>query len=177
MPIEYKFQSSAPRKTYSLIAYRFMSISGVIAFGVMALFFLLPIVQVLVGLEAPNTATLCIAPLFAGLFLSLIVSALFSAHIRLVTSPAGIEYYQVGYSICTSWDNIQGFGQVPYGRTKVLGLVLHQPALQTNKYLKWMTPVRKQLGLDIPIDPFLGRWQNNELEQDLERYLPHLFVE
>ena len=172
---ENKFKSLSPRNTYNLVATRFMSLTGAASFGIMAFIFIGPSIQLLMSAETVDIVTLCIFPLFSILFLLLAILGVVSAHVRLVTSPAGIEYYQIGYRISTSWENIERLGQVSYGRSEVFGLILRQPAFQRNKWLGWTTPAVRQPNQGIPLEPFLVRWRNSELENDLKRYLPHLF--
>jgi hypothetical protein len=101
-------------------------------------------------------------------------------HGRFVTLPDGIEYYAPYYSIRTTWDNIESIGRTlggmyGYWHFEVEGFLLHQSALQGNKWLNWPTRL-VHLDRFVPVSPFAKQWRDSELGQDVRRYAPHLFA-
>jgi hypothetical protein len=118
-----------------------------------------------------------------------IVNFYYTAQIRLVISPQGIEYYGSGYSIRTTWDNVMRLGYLP-GYKGQTGLLLHRPALHVKPYLRWILfGASKDLDHFIPLtqfvpstyfielDRFKKLWRATPLAQDLERFAPHLFMQ
>lgn len=98
-----------------------------------------------------------------------------AVQIKLVTSPEGIAYYQVGYSVSTTWDNLARIEDIPAGRITVEGLILHEPALYVDKWLSGAKYIQSR-GQLIPLSFFGRDWLNSELGDDLKRYAPHLFA-
>src|SRR5262245_3421885 len=50
--------------------------------------------------------------------------------IRVVTSPEGIAYYNMGFRVRTSWENVRGIGTVVQSGRKVEALLLGRDALE-----------------------------------------------
>jgi len=104
-----------------------------------------------------------------------ILMAYSAIQIRLVISPEGIEYYQVGYSVRTTWNNLARIGEIPAGRIMVEGLILYEPALFVDTWLSGVKYIQTR-GQLIPLSLFKRDWLNSELGQDIKKYAPHLFT-
>ena len=94
---------------------------------------------------------------------------------RLVTSPEGLEFFAPGYSIGTTWDNMEKVS-VSKWRWSPGFTVLHlrqKPTLVSSSPSRWLW-----MGLGsrklIPLYLF-QRSSQGELGQDFRRYAPHLF--
>ena len=96
--------------------------------------------------------------------------------LRIVTSPNGISYYNMGlYTIHSSWDNIDRIDLVNF---RLLGkqrcIILRNGA----KLGPWtdiaLAVSREQRGRIIPIPRFSGFGKYEELVQDIKRYAPHV---
>ena len=147
--------SQADRKVY----YRRGQIGSFILFALLAVFS--------VFLQLPSAFIVfvsCIALLMA-------YSAI---QIRLVISPEGIEYYQVGYSVRTSWDNVARIGEIPAGRIMAEGLILYEPALFVDRLFSGAKYIQTR-GQVIPLSLFRRDWVESDLGQEIKKYLPHLF--
>ena len=91
--------------------------------------------------------------------------------VSLVTSPEGLGFFAPGYSISTTWDNIEAIRiQAPLSLAVVY--LRQKPALHTSSPLHWLwlRPGRGKL----PLYLFQQSWQG-ELGQDFRQYAPHLF--
>lgn len=104
---------------------------------------------------------------------------------RIVVSDLGIEYYNIGYSIKATWDEVESYKIVTgYAGYSIgvpnWGLWLRKPALKISP-AGWALPLFILSNYDdfsrsIPLVPFGGiNWQNSPLMSDVKRYLPHLF--
>jgi len=92
---------------------------------------------------------------------------------RLVTSPEGLEFFAPGYSISTTWDNIEKIEvRQPFSQ-KVLYL-RQEPALHNISPLSWLWLRPWTNRKLLPLHLFHRSWQG-ELGQDFRRYAPHLF--
>jgi hypothetical protein len=98
-----------------------------------------------------------------------------AVQIRLVISPEGVEYYQVGYSVRTSWDNVARIGEIPAGRIMAEGLILDEPALFIDRLFSGIKYIQTR-GQVIPLSLFKRDWVNSDLGQEIKRYVPHLFA-
>jgi len=117
-----------------------------------------------------------VLPISALIFFFLGILLGYSAiQIRLVISPEGIEYHQVGYSICSTWNNVAQIGNMPAGRLTVEGLILHEPALYVGIWLSKVNYIQTR-GRLIPLSLFKHNWLDNEIGQDIKQYAPHLFI-
>ncbi len=117
-----------------------------------------------------------VPPLSAVIVSCIAILMAYSAiQIRLVTSPEGIEYYQVGYSVRTTWDNLAQIGAIPAGRIMVEGLILREPALFVDKWLAGVKYIQTR-GQLIPLSLFKRNWLDSELGEDIRKYAPHLFA-
>jgi hypothetical protein len=104
-----------------------------------------------------------------------ILMAYSAVQIRLVISPEGIEYYQVGYSVRTSWSNVARIGEIPAGRIMAEGLILYEPALFVDKLLSGVKYIQTR-GQVIPLSLFKRDWVDSELGHEIKKYAPHLFA-
>ncbi|HEX6482546.1 MAG TPA: hypothetical protein VF043_27190 [Ktedonobacteraceae bacterium] len=116
--------------------------------------------------------------------------------LRLVTSPQGIIFYGLGYSIYTPWLNLVGRGKMsrknmlvsPLPTRNVEGLQFepvttpmrlaqaieqHRPAIEeTGKNTGLYRFARVDM---MPIGYFLHDWQRSPLAQEIRRYAPQVF--
>jgi hypothetical protein len=104
-----------------------------------------------------------------------ILMAYSAIQIRLVISPEGVEYYQVGYSVKTAWNNVARVGEIPAGRIMTEGLILYEPALFVDNWLSGVKYIQTR-GKLIPLSLFKRDWLDSELGQDIKKYAPHLFA-
>jgi len=127
----------------------------------------------------------------------LIVSALLYygvMNIRLVISPSGITYYSLGYQVRTSWDNIAGLGEAWTGRAWLKGLVLRQPAVEVDWWLRpglkvfgpvvalrsghpLSTRIIEPYSKIIPLGLFARDWPRSALGAAIRHYAPQAFAE
>jgi len=115
-------------------------------------------------------------PLFIVFVSCLALLMAYSAvQIRLIISPDGVEYYQVGYSVRTSWDNVARIGEIPAGRIIAEGLILYEPALFVDKMFSGVKYIQTR-GQVIPLSLFIHDWVDSELGQEIKKYAPHLFA-
>lgn len=98
-----------------------------------------------------------------------------AVQIKLITSPDGIAYYHVGYSVRTPWSNLARIEEIPDGRGTIAALILYEPALQVDNRLASVQNVQSREQV-IPLSPFGRDWLNSELGDDLKKYAPHLFA-
>ena len=104
-----------------------------------------------------------------------ILMAYSAVQIRLVISPEGIEYYQVGYSVRTSWNNVARIGEIPAGRIMAEGLILHEPALFVDKLFSGVKYIQTR-GQVIPLSLFKRDWIDSDVGQAIRKYAPHLLT-
>ena len=104
-----------------------------------------------------------------------ILMAYSAVQIRLVISPEGIEYYQVGYSVRTTWENVERIGEIPAGRIMAEGLILYEHALFVEHWLTGLKYIQTRSQV-ITLSLFRRDWLNSELGQDIRKYAPHLFA-
>lgn len=148
--------SASTRKVY----YRSSQFSSFVLAGVLVLIMVLFQMPPL-----PATLVFCLAALMA-----------YSAfQIRLVISPEGIEYHQVGYNVRTTWNNLARIEKIRAGRIMVDGLTLYEPALYVDKWLSGIKYIQTR-GQVIPLSLFKHDWLDSELGQDIKKYAPHLFA-
>lgn len=105
---------------------------------------------------------------------ALVVYATFK--VRLITSPEGIEYHQLGYTLRSSWSNISHVGRAAKGFTKIEGLILHEPGQLTTNWLS-RAQNAEAAARGIPLSIFTSNWANSELGKDLQQYAPNLIAE
>ena len=136
--------------------------------------------QVVIGVGAAVLAALGIAICVAFL------------NIRLVAGPAGIEYYNWGFRLRTTWDNVQGTGELWTTRGMIRGLQLREPALEMDGWLRvgrGAIPVVSTIGAlsgrglprsgsmagydrIIPVGYFAQDWETSELGALIRSYAP-----
>jgi hypothetical protein len=74
-------------------------------------------------------------------------------HVCLVITHRGVSYYEIGYSIRSTWSNVQQIGMLP-GHTSQKGIWLHQPAILISRRFRWMMASGEIDGRFIPLDRF-----------------------
>lgn len=112
---------------------------------------------------------------------------------RIVTSPQGLVYHTVGFSISTTWDNIDHIAQIsifqdvrhPVQRILLKekrmgfaghleGLVLCQPVnIETSFWERSAAGPQRHIILSVEFK----RWREGGLAKDLKQYAPHLFAQ
>ena len=106
---------------------------------------------------------------------------------RLVTSPAGVMYYGVGFRIYAPWHQITGIDTVRKRWIRLTGLTFRTPVIQTfntNQAIgeqvpvleisRWRRPFYWQYMKLIPLTWFGGNLQNSALGSDIRWSAPHL---
>lgn len=111
----------------------------------------------------------------------LLVAAYFillASQIRVITTPEGIEYRQVGYGVKSSWDNIDRILTVKSGIVEREGLLLKEPNLEPSWWYRLVPDRHKEhRGRFIPFTPLMPNWRGGSLGLDIRQYAPHLFDE
>jgi hypothetical protein len=115
----------------------------------------------------------------AGLVAAVFVGGAIFTHlalgrIRLEVGPQGIAYYNVGFKVVTTWDNVIDVGSVWTGRTLVPGLLLRTPAQEAHPLLTIFTAMNA-FGKVIPVGYFDREWQHSALGDLIRRYAPQAF--
>lgn len=175
MGTENGLQESSPRKVYRLEPSwrnRLMNLSllmSLIAFGI--LYFSIRLLHL--WITRSSLGCVVMFCFFAFLF-GAALEARFVTSARLFTSPKGIEYHVPGYSVRTTWDNIERIGKVRFGLWTVEGLILRQPAMRAGKWFAWYLRFRRA-DYVIPLIPFMEKWRSMELGQYLTRYASHAY--
>lgn len=106
---------------------------------------------------------------------------------RLVLTPEGIAHHQFGYTIRTTWENVQF---ITMGRG-VQGLILRQPGTHSRLLRGSLAvmdttmpglsgglvghPRELAQGRLILLAPFMYHWKKGPLREDLRRWAPQLF--
>ncbi len=135
-------------------------------------------------------------------FLLLALATYVASQTRLVTQPAGIELYDFGYSVRTTWSNLERIALVPQTYNSIRpemmpawrqieakmtksglqqlvlssyieAIMLRQPVLKEKSW--WgigIVPLNRM----IPLSDFKW-WRHNELGQELKKHAPQLFME
>ena len=155
-----KSQNSSSAQVDRKVYYRGGQISSFILFAALAVF--------AVFLQLP--------PLFIVFVSCLAFLMAYSAvQIRLVISSEGVEYYQVGYSVRTTWSNVARIGEIPAGKIMAEGLILHEPALFVDRIFSGVNYIQTR-GQVIPLSLFKRDWVDSDLGQEIKKYAPHLFA-
>ena len=96
--------------------------------------------------------------------------------VRIVTSPSGISYYNMGmYAIHSSWENIDRVDLVDFWLLGKQRCILLKNGAKLAPWTDIALGVsREQRGRTIPIPRFYGFGKYNELVQDIKRYAPHV---
>jgi hypothetical protein len=113
--------------------------------------------------------------------------SLIALRTRLVVSPAGFEYYGVGFKVRAAWDQVEGLDVSPLCR----GLSMRSATVTLDRWLALLMPLRNPLALFtllfrgyrrvpdpdelwkcIPVRAFVSHWENSDLARDLARYVP-----
>ena len=118
------------------------------------------------------TVTIVLLPFFGMLWQS-----------RLVLTPEGIAHHQFGYTVRSTWSNVQALCLTP----GVESLILTKPGT-SSVLLRWSTRILQIIAPDmfgdatalaegrlIALSPFMWHWRRGTLREDLLRFAPHLF--
>jgi len=119
---------------------------------------------------------------FIGISISLV-----ALRSRLVVSPAGFEYYALGYQVRASWDQVEGLDAGPL----CSGLTMRSATVTMDKWLAVLMQLRGPIGLItllargyrrmpdpedlwrcIPVRAFVTHWENSDLAREIAGYLP-----
>lgn len=152
----------------------------------------LVVIVVLFGLIGPGASP---AEREAGLVTALIVTLIMATifyfavwRCRLELNDAGIVQYQFGYSIRSSWANVERLSMVPHGQ----GLYLTEPGTGSSllrasvRFLQGLNAFTGIGSIDgdadafaqgrfITLVPFTRHLNGGALRGDLERWAPHVF--
>ena len=133
-----------------------------------------PIVLSLLDSRLRTPMPVPILALAAVVALLLVTAALFTLRlgstVRLEVGPTGITYYQVGYTLRSTWENVVRVQPIAFGE----GLVLRTSGLAQQGHMARLARLNRQDYL-IPLTPFGWWWRDAELGRDLLTYAPHLF--
>jgi hypothetical protein len=148
-------------------------LSGILVVGAAAIA-AVPIALPLLDPRLRTPVALPILALVAVLALLLLAAALFTLRlgstVRLEVGPTGIAYYQVGYTLRSTWENVVRIQPIAFGEA----LVLRTSGLANHGRMARMARLNRQDYL-IPLTPFGWWWRDAELGRDLLTYAPHLF--
>ncbi len=146
---------------------------------------------------SPDALTMVAAVIIALSFLGLTIAiAVGIRQVRLVLTPAGIVYHNLGYRIVAPWANVTGVGVITSGSSSYKGLLLRQSGAEADAWLnmgikaspvlaligaftgRFVTRVGSldDLGNGIPVGLFDPNWQDNALGATIRRYAPHAFA-
>lgn len=111
---------------------------------------------------------------------------------RIITSPQGLAYHTFGFSIATTWDNLERIDRIPvfqdarparfmFGKNRRLvtareveGLVLRQPVnIKASAWERGAAGAQRH----IILSEEFGKWREIGLAQDFRHYAPHLFTQ
>jgi hypothetical protein len=113
----------------------------------------------------------------AILYLLVIVFIYACQTVRIVTSPNGISYYNMGiYAIHSSWENIDRVDLVDFRLLGKQRCIILRNGVKLGPWaggIVW-TVTQAQRGRIIPIPRNNGFGKCDSLMQDLKRYAPHL---
>ncbi len=129
----------------------------------------------------------------AGMFALLLIALVYVIRILLpavynqvVVTAKGLDFRQIGYRICTTWDNVERMTYARIAPAEGDILVLHEPAVEVNRWVvllnkdvRWLEQNKKftPLGKIIPLFLLNTRWRTGKLGQEVRNHAPHLFVE
>ena len=97
---------------------------------------------------------------------------------RIVVSKNGVAWHSLGFTLSTSWADIERISHHVYGLSIQEGLAVTRLKLQIHKtglgYLPtpWQTPPFKPF---IPLSCFVHNWRDSDLGTQIKNYAPHLF--
>ena len=150
------------------------------------------VIGTLVGLIGPGASPYeREAGLVTALIVTLIVATIFYFGVwrcRLELNEAGIVQVQFGYSIRSSWANVERISMLPHGQ----GLYLIEPgtdSLLLRSSVRFLQVLNRFAGIGsidgdadafaqgrfITLVPFTRHLKSGALRSDLERWAPHLF--
>jgi hypothetical protein len=131
-----------------------------------------------IGFTAPAEER---SPMFQAAALITAIFAPFVAitwHSRLVLTEQGIAHHQLGYTVRSTWQNLQALSLNPGA------LLLKEPGTRS-ALLRWSSKLAggviasdaKALGEGrlIVLAPFMAHYRRGPLRADLQRCAPHLF--
>lgn len=96
--------------------------------------------------------------------------------VRIVTSPNGISYYNMGvYAIHSAWENVDRIDLVDFRLLGKQRCILLKNGVKLGPWtdLAWGL-TREQRGRTIPIPRFFGFRNTDKLLQDIKRYAPQV---
>jgi hypothetical protein len=149
------------------------------------------------GSPPPDALTIGVAVVGALIFVAIGVAVYFGiSQVRLVLTPAGISYHNLGYRVVAPWANVTGTGIITSGGSSYDGLFLRDPRVEldpwlgagikagplfallgafTGRFVSRSGSVAA-LGQGIPVGLFDPAWQDSALGATIRRYAPHAFV-
>lgn len=174
---------------------RWLKLTGIFVAGLLILIW--PALCLLASFSTPEMllqpvmliADVILIPL---LFLLGLMTYFSGAGMRLIIASDRIEYYTVGYSIASDWNNVARVGPMP-GAVIGTGLFLRQPATKLSGWLNTVFALRPLFVIMalaegryysgqgraatsvIPLSAFTGDWQHSEIGELIRRYAPQVF--
>ena len=96
---------------------------------------------------------------------------------HIAVSKNGLVWHSLGFTLSTSWEDIEGISHRVYGFSIQEGLAVTKLKLRihrTGGYLPtpWQSPPVKPF---IPLSCFVQNWRDSELGGQIKQYAPHLF--
>lgn len=103
--------------------------------------------------------------------------------IRLVISPGGVAYETLGlYSVVTLWSNVEQIAEIPFRSGGTIRALLLREPTATGWYALDAALLPEHRGRVIPLSG--PRWasrvlwgKTEQLEQEIQRYAPHVQLE
>jgi hypothetical protein len=93
---------------------------------------------------------------------------------RLELSPKGIKYYQPGLVLCVQWQDVLALEKQTKGMVTIWVLKLNTPKVELQgvgaRILR-----RSTLVSNLPLTPFVLKWPQGNLCNELKVYKPELF--
>ncbi|HEU0296043.1 MAG TPA: hypothetical protein VFR47_25125 [Anaerolineales bacterium] len=97
---------------------------------------------------------------------------------HIIVSKAGVVWHGLGFTLSTSWKDIEKISHRVYGFSIQEGLAVTKLKVRINEtgvgYLPtaWQSPPVRPF---IPLSCFVDNWRASELEKQIQQYAPHLF--
>ena len=97
---------------------------------------------------------------------------------RIVVSKNGVAWHSLGFTISTSWENIEKISHRFYGFSVQEGLAITKLTVRIHKTgigslpTPWQIPPVKPF---IPLSCFVRNWRDSELGVQIKNHAPHLF--
>lgn len=96
---------------------------------------------------------------------------------HIIVSRNGLVWHSLGFTLSTSWEDIEGISHRVYGFSIQEGLAVTRLRLRLHNPVgflptAWHSPPVKPF---IPLSCFVPNWRDSELGQQIKKHAPHLF--